>query len=136
MNVRVEKAPSRFPAGQVPVIAAAAVWAGLTALLMFLPRGACAPAVCPMKRLFGIPCPTCGATRAALLLLHGDPAGAFRMNPLVFVGGTVLGALLLLRIGAGRSVRIDLTPGERTGAWILFSVLLLANWVYVLACGR
>ena len=32
--------------------------------------------LCLFKRLTGIPCPTCGGTRAALHLLRGDPSAA------------------------------------------------------------
>lgn len=39
---------------------------------------------CPIYRFLGIPCPTCGMTRAFLCLLNGDIGGAFSMNPLIF----------------------------------------------------
>jgi hypothetical protein len=40
---------------------------------------------CPMLLVTGLPCPTCGITRALRLALHGDLAGATRMHPLWFV---------------------------------------------------
>jgi hypothetical protein len=40
---------------------------------------------CPMLALTGLPCPTCGLTRATRLALRGDLAGATRMHPLWFV---------------------------------------------------
>jgi len=39
--------------------------------------------VCPSEILIGLPCPGCGLTRAALLLLKGDIAGSLRMNPML-----------------------------------------------------
>ncbi len=36
---------------------------------------------CPFLRIFGIPCPTCGVTRATLSLLRGDPAGYLSYQP-------------------------------------------------------
>jgi len=39
--------------------------------------------VCPSKILFGLPCPGCGLTRAALLMLGGDIIGSLRMNPIL-----------------------------------------------------
>jgi len=39
--------------------------------------------VCPSKILFGFPCPGCGLTRAALLMLGGDFIGSLRMNPIL-----------------------------------------------------
>jgi hypothetical protein len=38
-----------------------------------------------MRFVLGIPCPTCGLTRAVRLALHGDLVGATRMHPLWFV---------------------------------------------------
>ena len=37
---------------------------------------------CPIYRIFGIPCPTCGTTRAWVRFFKGDIAGAFSMHPL------------------------------------------------------
>jgi len=39
--------------------------------------------VCPSKILVGLPCPGCGLTRAALLMLGGDFIGSLRMNPIL-----------------------------------------------------
>ena len=43
------------------------------------------PSLCPVRGLLGIPCPSCGLTRAARLALVGDFAAASRMHPLWFV---------------------------------------------------
>ena len=37
---------------------------------------------CPVAELFGVPCPGCGLTRAALALAAGDLEGAVGMHPL------------------------------------------------------
>lgn len=37
---------------------------------------------CPIYQVFGIPCPTCGITRAYKLFLTGHFADAFSMHPL------------------------------------------------------
>lgn len=37
---------------------------------------------CPLYGFFGIPCPTCGMTRAWRLFLSGRIAEAFKMHPL------------------------------------------------------
>lgn len=57
---------------------------------------------CPFALLFGLPCPGCGLTRAALVLLHGDLERAISQHPLVLV---VLGVMAWL--GA------DLLLGQR-----------------------
>ena len=39
---------------------------------------------CLFHSLTGLQCPGCGTTRALHHLLHGDVAGAFRLNPMLF----------------------------------------------------
>ena len=41
--------------------------------------------VCPIRRLWGIPCPGCGISRAGMLLLEGKLKEAFRMHAFVYV---------------------------------------------------
>lgn len=38
---------------------------------------------CPMYRFLHLHCPGCGSTRAVYCLLHGDPVGFFRNNPML-----------------------------------------------------
>lgn len=40
------------------------------------------PALCFVKQVAGIPCPSCGSTRAALYFLQGDLSASLNMNPL------------------------------------------------------
>ncbi len=37
---------------------------------------------CPLDFIFGIPCPTCGSTRALICLAKSDISGAFYYHPL------------------------------------------------------
>lgn len=53
------------------------------------------PSLCPLQRFVGIPCPSCGGTRAGLYLLGGDPVSAFAANPGVTAAALTLGALLI-----------------------------------------
>lgn len=41
--------------------------------------------VCPVKLLFGVPCPGCGMTRAAGMVLSGNIAEGIQMNPNVIL---------------------------------------------------
>ena len=41
--------------------------------------------VCLIKRVTGIPCPSCGSTRSVLSVLNGDLAGALHWNPFGFI---------------------------------------------------
>src|SRR4029078_6987697 len=40
---------------------------------------------CPFLSITGFPCITCGSTRCAIALFHGDFLSALRWNPLVFI---------------------------------------------------
>jgi len=79
---------------------------------------------CPLRALTGIPCPTCGMTRAARLALHGDFTAATRMHPLWFVV-----APLLVAIGAQETR--DFWRDGRWGSglerpWVRIALLALA----------
>jgi hypothetical protein len=92
---------------------------------------------CLLHEWTGLPCPTCGTTRSAVSLLHGDLAGAVGWNPLaaaaagVFLAGGVLVPLWIL---CARKV-----PEVGLGApvWLRWTAVaaLLANWVYLAARG-
>lgn len=83
--------------GLVPALAAGAV------ALVILAIGY----KCPVQIVAGVPCPTCGITRATRLVLHGDFDAATQMHPLVWLAVPVAA----LFIGA------ELLGYRRTGAW-------------------
>ena len=63
---------------------------------------------CPFRAVTGWECPFCGGTRLGAALLHGDVAGAFAFNPVVFVSlvlGVVVGALWVIEALGGPRVR-------------------------------
>ncbi len=89
--------------------------------------------LCPLHALTGIPCPTCGMTRASTALLHGDLAGALKWNPLLslVLAGTAFYILYAAVVVIGRLARLRWTPPSRSESrWIRISVFLLlaANW--------
>lgn len=43
------------------------------------------PPLCPLRLVLGVPCPSCGLTRATRLAFGGDFAAATHMHPLWFV---------------------------------------------------
>lgn len=99
-----------------------------------LPLLAVAPS-CVWKGLTGIPCPTCGATRALVLLAHGDIAQALIMHPLVALG--VIGSialfcydLLTLLIPLPRPALL-LTHAEKRRAPIIAVAGLALLWSYI-----
>ena len=62
---------------------------------------------CPVLLVAGVPCPTCGMTRAVRLALHGDLAGATRLHPLMWLAVPVV----MLFVG------VEIAGYARTGAW-------------------
>jgi hypothetical protein len=48
---------------------------------------------CVFARVFHVPCPACGSTRAVLALLRGDLRGVLHNNPLGPVAALLLGLL-------------------------------------------
>lgn len=93
-----------------------------------------APA-CVFKGLTGIPCPTCGSTRALVHLSHVDIVPAFLMNPLTTLAliGAVLYFLTSLITLAFDLPRIAclLTDKEKNIARATVAILLLAQWAYL-----
>ena len=87
--------------------------------------------LCPLKRLLGVPCPTCGTTRAFAELFRGDVLGAFARQPLV-MSCSLLGVPVLLAIlfVAGRRKTTALLAAASRSAffWCLAAAVVLANW--------
>jgi len=95
--------------------------------------------ICLFHRLTGLPCMTCGATRAAAMLLRGDVLGAVRLQPLATVGGAIVGAALAVYSAAlivgRRVVRVRLEPHEGRVLWVTLLVLAVLNWIYLVRSG-
>jgi hypothetical protein len=89
---------------------------------------------CAFRTVTGCPCPTCGATRCVLALLHGHVAEAAAWNPLVFAGLAVLALVNLYAVTVllGRLPRLRLSLGRTEGRVLGVAVLVLlaANWAY------
>ena len=90
--------------------------------------------MCPLRRWTGIPCPTCGGTRAVVALLTGRFSDAFHIHPLVTVavmGGAVMaGVESLCVLLKCRAPRLILSKAERNIAVVLMVILLVAQWVW------
>jgi hypothetical protein len=104
--------------------------AGAVLLWPLLPRLAGLLPGCPFKRLTGLPCLSCGTTRAALSLLRGDFSAAFHFNPLsaalgiVFVAGGLLAPVWALLRWPVPDALPAATPARRAAG----IALLLAAW--------
>lgn len=91
-----------------------------------------AVSLCLLKRVTGLPCPTCGFTRGVLSLLSGRPGMGWLYNPLLFSALALFFWVTVIRVFFGRAIKIRLTRMERVIAWLLAGVLFAANWVYVI----
>ncbi len=92
---------------------------------------------CTFRSLTGLPCVTCGATRASLSFFHGHLGAALHFNPLVFVGLCAIAlfdlyAVLALTTGA-RRVRMSFPKtGTRKVALACVLIAGAGNWIYLL----
>jgi len=89
---------------------------------------------CIFRSLTGIPCPTCGTTRAATSFLDGNLITAFSANPLaaaagfLFVVGAPLAALWAFARWPVPVLPTPLPMWVRIGA----VALIAANWLFVI----
>ena len=96
---------------------------------------------CAFHDLTGLPCVTCGMTRAAIQFFHGHFLAALGWNPLVFATLCALSifnayAFAVLVTRAPR-LRISFrTAAERRYARIILIAALVSNWSYLLAHWR
>jgi hypothetical protein len=107
------------------------------AVARFLPGLAVLLPTCPFRALTGLPCPTCGTTRALLALAAGHPLAAAAWSPLAFLailGSLVAGVWGLASLAAPRSVVRPWPPVERQVLGVrAAAVAVLLNWAYLLA---
>jgi hypothetical protein len=95
------------------VLAGLAGLAGLAAFHVWTPSGDPASAICLMRRLFHLPCPGCGMTRAFAALAKGDWASAVLLHPLApvlvfeLVAGWVSWGMALVDRPLRLPVRVD-----------------------------
>ena len=105
-------------AAAVGALALAAHFSGLT--------------LCPLKRFAGIPCPTCGTTRAFVLLLGGQPREALATQPFALVAIPLLFLCILVPRVRTSVAALWRHPSVK----ILALILLLADWIYVFQHGN
>jgi hypothetical protein len=136
-TIRVRAREGGTPLGVV--FAAIGSLAGLAIVTLRLDR--LPLVVCVFKGLTGLPCPTCGSTRAFGRLFRLDLRGALAMNPLATLGAILialwaLAELLLLLPPRRRTLAIEVAPRVATALRVAVIVAALLNWIYLLAAGR
>jgi hypothetical protein len=105
-------------------------------------RGEPLPEACSLRKLYGLPCPTCGMTRGLVLAVHGKLADSVSTNaaaPVLAGIGLALGLLLAgsggLRLAGRERAAARLARWARliglagAGAW---PAVLAANWIAAL----
>ena len=118
----------------VRLLCALALAGALVALAHF-----CGIMLCPLRRFFSIPCPTCGATRAVVEMAKCNVSGAFAIQPLVSALVLVVLPLAALSAAVVGRKRVLESVGRfaRTPAvWVVLLLAVAANWVYVILRGN
>ena len=88
--------------------------------------------LCLLKRLTGLPCPTCGLTRAVCYALQGDWAASLGFHPAgILVAVSLVGWVSWMSLEAWRGQALWMT-GRRTMAKIAgaaVALISLAGWI-------
>ena len=88
---------------------------------------------CGWPAAYGIPCPTCGVTTSASLLVHGQVLDALVNQPfgaLAAVGGLAMGVWCAWCLSRGRSILGELAMWPLWRGSFVALLLLLASWLY------
>jgi cytochrome bd-type quinol oxidase subunit 2 len=112
-------------------LAVAAAWLAAVVLFEMLRPPGCSASLCLFRNVTGLPCPTCGSTRAVQALVAGRPLEALRHNPLV-VTAPVAGAAWLLLRAAGAAPRWQARRGSDVALAVVAVLLVAVNWWYVM----
>jgi len=92
--------------------------------------------LCPLKHITGIPCPTCGGTRALRALGHGAVVAALRWNPLVTIAALaaipVLVYAAVVTVFRWPRVRVLIPPADQRWLRALAWMAILANWAFLI----
>lgn len=96
--------------------------------------------VCLFKKIYHIPCPACGSTRAVIEVFHGHLKEAFLLNPNGFLlaFGLVVLPMWLLYDGILRKdslfhfyEKVNFLMGRRVVFGLFVSIVIL-NWIWTI----
>ena len=122
-----------LPAWAIGVVV---IWLAGVALYTVLARSVeHAPALCVFRNVTGLPCPTCGTTRATLAFARGDILAGVLYNPFVVTAMAIGLTLCVVQWVFGRQVEIAISPRSKRFGWALVAVGFLTNWAYLIARG-
>jgi len=91
--------------------------------------------VCLFKNITGIPCPSCGTTRASIKLLHGEFLNSILLNPLgLLVSITLFVSIVWMSIDIykNKETFLPFIKKDFVNKYvIIFAIILtLANWIW------
>ncbi len=105
------------------------------ALCRFTPGLIALLPMCHFRTWTTLPCPSCGATSAAIALSHAHPGDALRLNPLftlLYLGMAATGLNALAALVWKRALVLDWRPVELRIMLGSAFVLLWLNWIFLL----
>lgn len=117
---------------RIPCDAAKWFLCGIAVLAVALAAHFFGLTLCPLKRLAGIPCPSCGATRACLALLRGDVRSALAIQPYTLLALAALAACVLFP----RLRALAAALWRRPAGKVLFALPVLASWIHNILRGN
>lgn len=118
-------------------------WVGFAAAVLSLALSPLAAIVarltppCLLKAWTGIPCPTCGSTRAVLAIARFEWLDAIRVNPLAafgVIGLLAAGLAAPFWIRAGGRIPVLTRRARRAALWAIVATAA-ANWAYLALSG-
>jgi hypothetical protein len=121
---------------------------GLVAIPLTLALGGLAAVIaqltghgCTLKMETGLPCPSCGSTRALYLILSGEFVKAFTMQPLLTTLGIgalaySLYAFAVVFLGTARIQGLPRSPSRRRRLMFLVFFVIAANWAFLMIKGH
>lgn len=88
---------------------------------------------CPLKGITGLPCATCGMTRAFVRLAHGEASAAIAASPLgalLALGAWTYAAADAVRVALGAPLPVPSPHAVRVSTAIGIAALLV-NWAWL-----
>ena len=122
----------QWPTWTVP-LGCALVWLALVGVFEWLRPAGSDVTLCLFRNATGLPCPTCGTTRAVLAAADGRILDAALFNPFVVAAAIVGGVWLVVTFGVRGRLRIEISRPWRIWLSALVGVLFLVNWGYLIA---
>jgi hypothetical protein len=127
---RGDRVPYPLVFGALTLLCAAGAWLRVSFTSGWI------PSLCLFRRLTGIPCPACHATRALASLLTGSVGASLAWNPLaaLLALASVAAALASLarRLSGRPALALRIGPREGVALRAAAAVILAANWIFLI----